>query len=57
MIGIIALVAVLYSSPYPCLAIKTYVAIYGEHAAVQWARDHGYSDRQITEARKQCLSH
>ena len=62
MTRIAVLIAVLFPSasfahPYPCIAIKAYVAVYGEHAAVQWARDHGYSDRQITEARKQCLSH
>lgn len=38
----------------PCWAIKQAVAIYGESAALQWARTHGYSERQIEQA-KRCL--
>jgi hypothetical protein len=38
----------------PCWMIKQYVAAYGEAAAVEWAKSHGYSDKEIALA-KRCL--
>jgi hypothetical protein len=38
----------------PCWQVRMYVTAYGERAAMNWARSHGYSERQINEA-KRCL--
>lgn len=50
-------IAMLCASPAhaaPCWVIRQAVAAYGEDTALSWARSHGYSEKQITEARK-CL--
>lgn len=40
----------------PCWAIKKAVAAYGEATAIEWAKSHGYSDKEIERA-KACLKH
>jgi hypothetical protein len=37
-----------------CPAVREAVKLYGEAAAEQWARSHGFSDRRIAQA-KRCL--
>lgn len=40
----------------PCWQIRLYVTLYGEKAAILWAREHGFSASQIEEARRLCLA-
>lgn len=37
-----------------CAIVQKAVAAYGEVAAIQWAKNHGWSDSKIIEAQK-CL--
>lgn len=39
-----------------CKDIKSAVASYGADAVVKWARGHGYSEKQIKEIARKCLS-
>ena len=39
----------------PCWIVQGYVQSYGEAAAIEWAHQHGYSDKQIQDIRKACL--
>ena len=48
----------LFASPayaMPCWMIKKAVATYGETVAINWAKAHGYSDRDIERVRNKCL--
>ena len=40
----------------PCWMVRGAVANYGEQAALQWARQHGYSEKQIEDIKRECLS-
>lgn len=37
-----------------CWSIRPYVWIYGEAAAVEWARTHGYTAAQIMAVKRRC---
>lgn len=37
-----------------CVVVRNAVAVYGEAAALAWAKGHGWSDSRIAEA-KRCL--
>ena len=37
-----------------CVMVRNAVAVYGEAAALAWAKKHGWSDNRIAEA-KRCL--
>jgi len=41
-------------SAWRCALVRNAVAVYGESAALAWARSHGWSDSRIAEA-KRCL--
>jgi len=41
-------------SGWRCALVRNAVAVYGESAALAWARAHGWSDSRIAEA-KRCL--
>lgn len=40
------------ASAAPCVLVQWAVGKWGHAAALQWAREHGYSEEEIDEARK-----
>lgn len=53
----LALLWPISAQAYPCLVIKAMFAPFKKHgiaAAEKWAREHGYSEEEIRDA-KQCL--
>lgn len=38
----------------PCWLIRSYVDLYGEARAVEWAKHHGYSLSQIRDIKQRC---
>jgi len=37
-----------------CFILVPYILVYGEAAAIAWAKLHGYTDIQITAIKKRC---
>lgn len=61
MIRVLLVAALLYPIPaqaIPCWLVKVSYAPFAKHgirAAEKWAREHGYSEEEIKEARK-CIA-